>query len=188
MKAIIFATHLEADFAISAFGFRKIADEKFDIFLGEDCVLAISGIGILSASLCVQYLLKKFTITKILNVGACGALTKKEEIGEVFEIGKVICADHFCDEIFAIGKSNNTLISSSCAIKKDDERAHFAKLADFVDMECYGILKAISISDFDMKNFSAIKVVSDFSEGCDIKKNIVFVIKNLEPYICDFLK
>lgn len=188
MKVVIFATRLEADFAISAFGFKKIEDEKFELFASKKSILAVSGIGMLSAALCVQYLAQKFKISKIMNAGACGILGEKGKVGEVFEIGKVICADDFCKEEFLIGGNSNTLISSGRAVKEDEERRRYARIADFVDMECYGMLKSLSLLDFPLENFSAVKVASDFSESCDIKKNIPIVVKNLERAVSDFLK
>lgn len=188
MKAAIFATRLEADFAISAFRFKKIESENFEVFAADNSLLAVSGVGMLSAALCVQYIVRKFGISEILNAGACGILGKKGKVGDVFEIGKVVCADDFCKDEFFLSESQNTLVSSSRAVKKDEERIRYAGIADFVDMECYGILKSLSILHFPLKNFSSVKVASDFSEGCDIKKNIPLVIKNLECAVSNFLK
>lgn len=188
MKALIFATKLEADFAVSNFKFEKVKDEKFEIYRSNDALLAVSGIGVLSASLCAQYILRKYEISKILNLGACGALNPKWKTGEVFEIGKVVCADSFCDDEFLLCGGKHTLVSSSRPIKTNAERNHYASVADFADMECYGILKTLSVFGFDLKNFSAIKVVSDFSENCEIKKNIPLVAKNLEEGVVCFLK
>ena len=178
MKALIFATKTEADFAIKKFRFLRSDCAEFEIYKTPKAVLAVSGIGILSAALCAQFLLGNFEIEKILNVGACGALSKRGEVGEVFEIGKVLCADPYCGEEFFIGGSGNTLISSSRPIVSAEGRARFSKTADFADMECYGILKSLALFGFDLKNFAALKVVSDFSENCDIKKNIPNIMQN----------
>lgn len=79
MKAAIFATRLEADFAISAFGFKKIESENFEVFAADNSLLAVSGVGMLSAALCVQYIVRKFDISEMLNAGACGILGKREK-------------------------------------------------------------------------------------------------------------
>ena len=172
MKALVFATKIEADFAIKKFRFARARHAEFEIYKSGGAVLAISGIGILAAALCAQFLLKNFEIEKILNAGACGSLSKKGELGDVFEIGKVLCADPFCGGEFLIGDSPTALVSSSRPIVSAADRERYSKLADFADMECYGILKSLAFSGFDLKNFAALKAVSDFSESCDIKKNI----------------
>ena len=74
MKALVFATNLEADFAVKKFRFAKACGGKFPVYKNEDALLAVSGIGILAAALCAQFLLGNFKADKILNVGACGAL------------------------------------------------------------------------------------------------------------------
>ena len=187
MKALIFATKMEAEPAIKSFGFEAADCAEFEIYKNAGAVLAVSGIGILASALCAQFLIKNFEIEKILNAGACGALSKKGELGGVFEIGKVLCADPYCEDEFLIGSENNTLISSSRPIVSAEARARFSKVADFADMECYGILKSLAFSKFPLENFAAVKVVSDFSEGCDIKKNIPQIMPNLNEKIGKWL-
>ncbi|MBR4597963.1 MAG: hypothetical protein IKO42_06195 [Opitutales bacterium] len=50
-------------------------------------------------------------------------------------------------------------------------------------MECYGLLGSLALSGFDLKNFATVKVVSDFSENCDIEKNIPNVMQNCALHI-----
>lgn len=187
MKALVFATKMEAEPAVKSFGFERVGCAEFEIYKNKSAVLAVSGIGILAAALCAQFLIKNFEIEKILNAGACGALSKKGGLGDVFEIGKVLCADPYCEEEFLIGRENNTLVSSSKPIVSAEGRARFSKVADFADMECYGILKSLAFSKFSLENFAAVKVVSDFSAGCDIKKNIPKIMPNLNQKIGEWL-
>ncbi len=172
MKTIIFATYLEAEFAIKKFGFQKLDCLAFDVYENKSARLCISGIGPANAAVCTAYLLNNFLITEILNIGACGALKQGFALGDIFEISKVLSADPYCDKVFELQKNGLSLISSSKPIVRDEKRAELSLKAELVDMECYGILLALSAFNFDIKKFKAIKLVSDFSKNCDIEMNI----------------
>lgn len=187
MTAIILATMLEAEFAICEFGFDVLCESPFKIFKKGEVLLAISGIGNVNSALCANFILQNFDVEKVVNMGACGILNKDFSMSEIYEVGFVKSADFAQKDVFEISKNGAILISSSNPIKSDSEREKFAKIADLVDMECYGILQALKTSNFDLRNFKAIKLTSDFSENCDIKKNISKTISKLSPKIKELL-
>ncbi|MBO6102375.1 MAG: hypothetical protein J6P03_03870 [Opitutales bacterium] len=182
MNAVIFATILEAEFAVGGFGFSAAAESPFKIFKnGAGDVLAISGIGPVRAALCADYVLREFSPKKIFNFGACGILNQTLKAGEVYDVSEVLSLDFAAPRAFKIAESGARLLTSPNPVKKNSLRGELSKFADIVDMECHGILLALDSLGFDLKNFRAAKYASDFSENCDIKSGISLGIKKLRP-------
>lgn len=187
MKAIIFATLHEADFAIKRFGFKKTNHTDFHTFLRDDCALIISGIGPVDAAVAARYLIDTYNPSKICNFGSCGGLNKSLKICDIVKISKVISCDAFCEREFNILEKGHTLITSANPILKESLRAELSKKADVVDMETYGLLRALELSKFKLSDFSAIKLVTDTTEKCVIHEGILKHISKLESEIEKFL-
>lgn len=187
MKAAVFATMLEAEFAIKRFGFKALNGLDFPVFESGDCALLVSGIGPLEGALSARFLLDNFRPEKICNFGACGALNRKLKLCDIVKISKVISRDSFCGREFKISEEGSTLITSTNPVIKDSTRLKLSERADVVDMEAYGYLRALELSKFDISKFSAIKLVSDISGDCAISEMITRHISKLEDSVAEFL-
>ncbi len=68
----------------------KLADKEafFGKICGNDCVIAISGIGKVSAGLTTQLLIDKYSPDFILNFGTCGGMNDSVEILNYYAIDK----------------------------------------------------------------------------------------------------
>lgn len=56
-------------------------------------VLIISGIGKVNAAISTQYLIDKYKVETIINIGTCGSLNKTNNIGDIFAVDKAIQFD-----------------------------------------------------------------------------------------------
>ncbi len=68
----------------------KLADKEAYTgkVMGRECVIAISGIGKVSAGLTTQLLIDKFNVDFILNFGTCGGMNNSVEILNYYAIDK----------------------------------------------------------------------------------------------------
>lgn len=186
MKALLFACRLEADPFLEMFGFRQTAEYPFETFVSDGAVMYISGIGPLAAALCADWALGRGA-SEILNAGACGDLKRSHALGEVLGVSKVVSNEPYCGKVFELGGDGAVLASSSRPVESDAERLALSAKADIVDMEAYGILSALELNRFDLSKFKALKFVSDFSQACDIEKNIKRHIGCLGPHLASWL-
>ena len=188
MLAALFATILEADFAIRRFGFKRRCGGDFDLYTSGDCALLISGIGPLEAALAARYLLDNFKPEKICNFGACGSLNKDLRVCDIVKISEVISRDSFCGKKFKIASEGLRLITSANPVLRESTRLKLSERADVVDMEAYGFLRALELGKFKLENFSAVKLVSDTSENCAVSESIARNISKLENSVAEFLE
>lgn len=165
MKSIIImATMLEAKSAIEEFGFVEVGGFKYLTFKNESKYLVISDMGLDCARDCANYVCENFDFDEMLNIGACGALSKEVSFMQILEPKSFVKAD-----ALAKPKEAPVLLSYHETICLDSQRQKYAKIADIVDMEAYELKQ---VCDKYNKNFRAIKYVSDFSENCKINENI----------------
>lgn len=183
MKAQIWATELEAGFAISKFGFRRVSSGAFGYYSNGSCVLAVSGIGPVAAALCAADVIARFEPAEIMNFGACGALGGRFLPGDVLEIGSVACADPFSGAVYELCSGGAALVTSSRPVVSAARRAELGVRFDAADMEAHGILRAMEAAGMGPELFYCAKLVSDFSPSCDIRGNIRRLISNLEKTI-----
>lgn len=187
MKAAVFATLHEADFAIKRFGFKRTSHCDFDVFTRKDCAIVISGIGPIDAAVCARFLVDEIAPDTIRNFGSCGGLNKNLKVRDIVNIAKVISCDAYCFREFKIAESGYTLVTSANPVLKESKRRELAKKADVVDMETYGFLRALELSKFNMANFSAVKLITDTTEDCVIHDEILKHISKLEIEVEKFI-
>lgn len=186
MLAAVFATALEADFAIRRFDLKRRSGGDFELYTRGDCALLISGIGPLEAALAARYLLDNFKPERICNFGACGALNKDLKVCDIVRVAKVVSRDAFCGREFRLSSGGVALLTSTNPVIKSATRQRLSERADAVDMEAYGILRALELAKFDISNFSAVKLVSDVGEDCAISESIGRHISLLEDSVAEF--
>ncbi len=178
-KAYLFATELEARSAINAFGFKLLRERPFKVFENDKGnLLFISRVGILNAADCMWYAARDCGVSSVCNIGACGALKSGFEIGDFVRITRCIFNFKYSRKVYSPslscgGKLDSlkgaSLITSVNPVVLKSERERLSGYADVVDMEFYAICKAAELNGIEV---SAIKYVSDFSENCNIEKNI----------------
>ena len=165
-KAYIFATMLEAEEYIRFFGFSEILNRPFKTYLdSQKRVLAISGMGLKNAEECATYMCKNFDFGEIVNIGACGALSNKYNVGDVLLLNTAA----FLCELENTNAQRATLASANAPIKDNIQRLKYSQYADVVDMEAAAVQR---VCERFGKRFCALKYVSDFSQNCDIAENV----------------
>ncbi len=164
-QIIIMATMLEAESAIEEFGFVKLEGFKYLTFKNDAKYLVISDMGLDNARACAEYVCENFEFEEMLNIGACGALSKDITFAQVLEPKSFVKAD-------ATKKPSEApvLLSYHETICLDSQRQKYSQIADIVDMEAYEFK---AVCEKYNKTFRAIKYVSDFSENCKINENIL---------------
>jgi len=178
LTAVFCATETEAAHVVKDknFAFKKIVEAPFAVWRNKSVLLVITGIGLVNASLAFAWAAKKFRFENCVNIGAAGAAVVAEDprrkpprIGEFCEISNVGCVEPYNEKIFTLSRGGRTLATSSRPMSTAQERAFAGQIGDLIDMEGYAIASAARIFS---KKLSIIKLVTDFSPKCDIKKNI----------------
>ncbi len=194
MSEVIFvATHMEAESAISEYGYERICAVPFEVWKNRSKFLVISGIGLVNASMCFAWALENLKFDSAINIGAAGATgliacSKNSdakisnsstihtsaivglEFGEFYEISKIVCLEPYNEDSFIVSNYGMNLVSSSRPMGSAQERAFAAKSAELVDMEAYAFATAAKLFS---KKLRVVKLVSDFSPECDIHENIL---------------
>ncbi len=178
-KAFLFATELEAHSAIASFGFRLLRERPFKVFKnGKGNFLFISRVGILNAAGCMWHAARDYGVSSVCNIGACGALKPGFEVGDFVRITRCVFDFKYSRKVYSPSLSlgekiaslrGAALITSVNPVVLQKDRERLSRYADVVDMEFYAICKAAELNGVEA---CAIKYVSDFSENCDIEKNI----------------
>ena len=65
----------------------------------NNCVLIISGIGKVNSALSTQFLIDKYNVKTIINIGTCGCLDKNANIGDIFSVDRAIQFDFDLTEL-----------------------------------------------------------------------------------------
>lgn len=177
LKVVFCATLWECESALKNknYGFKKICEAPFEVWRNKSKIVVITGIGLVNASVAFAWATKKFKFEESLNIGAVGlAITKKMpkkiELGKCYKISKVKCLEPYNDEVYKLGNSGKTLVSASRPISTTDERMRAGKFGELIDMEGYALVRSASIFS---KKIEMIKMLTDFSEKCDIHANIL---------------
>ncbi len=191
MSEIIFvATRVESDSALVNFGYERLCSVPYEVWKNRSKTVVITGIGLVNAALAFAWACENLKFEFAVNVGAAGStglypcspeqplfdspkiLTRIKsglELGAFYEISKVTCLEPYSTDSFIISPFGINLVSSNRPVVTEDDRAIAAKNAELVDMEAYALLAAAKLFS---KELRIIKMVSDFSETCDIHGNI----------------
>lgn len=155
------------------FGYERIASEPFEVWKNSTRTVIVSGIGLVNASLAFAWAAQNIEFETALNIGAAGATdaleNAAERCGEFYEISDVVCLEPYNERKYELAKSGVRLATASRPVSTASERKHAAKFAELVDMEGYAFARAAAIWG---KKIKMIKMLSDFSETCDISASI----------------
>lgn len=178
LRAVFFATRLEAAHVLAdkLFGYEQICAEPFRVWRNGKNLIIVTGIGLVNASLGFAWAADNFEFSDALNIGAAGATIVDENaepdpsiMGRVCNISKAVCLEPYNGLSFDIADDGERLVTSSRPVETRADRIAAGRLAPLADMEGYAFARAASIYG---KKLSMIKMVTDFSQECDIFANI----------------
>lgn len=141
---LIIATRMEAVPFLEGLECRKIQDFPFEVFLGEDAVIVISGIGKVNAAMASAFAAMTFSPACIINAGAAGGIRPDERTGAIYQMDAVFEPDrlhfktgkafrHHPDVLDGIPTAR--LATLDRAVVKTADRQAIAPVAELVDME-----------------------------------------------------
>ena len=158
------------------FGYRRIYSKPFEVWKNDTRVLIITGIGLVNASLAFSWAVDNIDFDKALKRGAAGATSalenSKELCGRFFKIAKVNCLEPYNFGELELAGEGASLVTSSRPVSTQKQREYAGKFGQLVDMEGYAIARAAELFG---KKLEMIKMLTDFSENCDISENITLL-------------
>lgn len=186
------ATFMEAERYIKVFNMGQVEKTPFAIYMADDIVLAICGIGKANAAMATAYCCSKYQPACVLNAGAAGAVDKDRETGEIFQIEKTIEPDrpHLMsgtpwEQIpdTLEGFDNAVLATQDRPINDVETFKELSAYTDLVDMEGASILQAARMFDTKCLLF---KFVSDTPLHAGKGLIVENIKKHINPF-CDFI-
>ncbi len=190
---ILMATLLEAQPFVQGFGMSLVEKKPFKIYEGENLHLIISGIGKSNAAMAVAYLICKYEIETIYNLGAAGTVRSDMILGDIFHIDKVLELDR--PKLMTKGIrelkphvlkdfATAVLATRDTPVIEAGDRQETARHADLVDMEGAAVVQACRLFGVTCCLF---KIVSDTPEhGKDM--DIIFNIRRVRKLLFDFYR
>ncbi len=165
MKLLAFAHRNEANEFLVNLDLESIEQGK--LYGNDDLLVAILGEGIENALGYCSYLLGKFKIDEVINLGVCGALKDDLNLNQIIDIRTVYRAHNNDLEFKSFsGNGNYDCITSNQRIHDPKQKSHLACFAHIVDRELWAI--AFACKQFNIP-WSSHKLISDFSNEniCD---------------------
>lgn len=196
LRTIFMAADFEAEILLKKHAYVRVVSSPFEVWQNDVSRLVISGIGLAPAAAAFSWACCKFDFAEALNIGTAGASSAvkcvfeeyddtaafdivrgadAQKAGEVvfasaYEISSVSSIEPYNDRVFDIAPAGRTLATSSRPVSSAKRRDIAGAKGELVDMEGYAF--ALAAEAFG-KKISLVKLVSDFSEDCDIHQNIV---------------
>ncbi len=203
---IFCAADFEIPYVLQKHNFKKICTSPFEVWQNDFSMLVLTGIGLTPATCAFAWACGKFDFDEALNIGTCGASAavkcvlepfehdedfavisetpeeKKPEVlfARAYEISEVCSIEPYSEKHFKLSETGRTLATSSRPVSTAKRREIAGEKGELVDMEGYALAFAAEVFG---KKLSMIKLVSDFSEECDITENIKSLQKRLAHVI-----
>jgi nucleoside phosphorylase len=160
---------------------EPVEQKPFPLYRGGGYILAISGIGKVSAAVATAMLAAKYDIRQIINLGAAGALSAGRNVGEIFHISGVY--EH--DRPSLLGKNLNeipcdildghdmaTLATGDVPVADPGERSRLGGLADLVDMEGAAVARTCRMLGSEHFLFKIVTDTPEHREDRQIIENV----------------
>ncbi|UWD35378.1 5'-methylthioadenosine/S-adenosylhomocysteine nucleosidase [Mycoplasma cottewii] len=188
-KLVISAMYEELEQSILHSSAKLIENnEIIKLYESDDILFAITGIGLVNASVGLSYVLSKYNIDQILNIGTCGSLNKTLKQQDFVIVKKAFysCADATAfgykygqvprmeeffeheNHLFKHVKQNNRIVSQVNIASSDIficNKQHvdlfinkIDQNIDVIDMECTGFFHTARLFE---KDIVSVKVISD---------------------------
>ncbi len=179
--ALLMATQFEAKPFINGLGLRRKHDLPIPVFSDSNLVLVICGIGKTNAAMGTTYCCITFKPTRILNLGAAGAVDQTSKLGDVFQIEKIFEPDrpsfntrgpviHTPETIE--GFKTTTLATQDRPILDPEDRMNISRTAHLVDMEAAAVVQVCRQFGITCLVFKFVSDTPDHTEALDIISNI----------------
>jgi adenosylhomocysteine nucleosidase len=190
---MIIATMMEAEPFIEGLNLKELEVRPFQVYMGGDVHMAISGIGKVNAAMATTYACLKYDPEWVLNLGASGATKDSEEPGRIYNIEKTVEPDRihlrtnspfvqYPDSLQGFDKA--TLATQDKGIIDVKAFREVASLADLVDMEGASVVQASQRLE---KKCLLFKFVTDTPAHAGQGKIIMKHIKNLRLPFSEFI-
>ncbi len=188
---IVIATRLEAAPFIDSGLFTCIEEKPLPLYQHESVYLILSGIGKASAAIAATYLITKYKVEIMYNIGAAGSTSESFNLGDILHIDSVIDYDRptligskprYLKPETLTGYKTVTLATQDVAVVSSEEREKVGKLASLVDMEGAGFVQACRT--FKVKNY-LFKIVTD-TPAHTVDNQIIENIKNTRDLLSQF--
>lgn len=181
ITGLVFATLLEAHPFIRGLNLRTLENSPFAVYGNDGLSLIVSGMGKAGAAMACTYLIQRYPISRICNLGAAGATLSEYSLGECFPISKVIELDRFhlktgmCYEYQPQTLDNlpgAVLATQDRAVITVDQRERAARHAQLVDMEGASIIQACNLFHMRCFLFKFVSDTPDHVRAGSIEENI----------------
>ena len=188
---ILMAAHLEAKPFIESKHFNPIEDKPFPVYKYETHYLIISGIGKINASAASTYLMTKFKIDSMYNIGSAGAATENFMLGDILHINSVIDYSKVLNiksELKPLkpdtlsNYKTESLATCDLPIISAEDRAAVGQRASLIDMEGSAFVHACKI--FKTKNY-LFKIITDTPANIT-GEEIIMNIRNTRDLLYQF--
>lgn len=196
------AVDFEAEEVFKRHNYALVNSEPFQVWQNDVSRLIITGIGLAPAATAFAWAVSKFDFYEAINIGSAGASSavkcvvqeydeearfditrgdqdkNKDEVvfANAYEVSVVSSIEPYSDFVFEVSQAGRKLVTSSRPVLTRKQRDEAAAKGDLVDMEGYALAMAAKVFS---KKLSIIKIVSDFSEQCDIHRNILSLQRRL---------
>lgn len=178
---ILMATEMEAHPFINEKNTQKIEKKPFPVYRRENIYIVISGIGKANAAMAASYLIFKYGIRQMFNLGAAGAAADGFSVGDILQISSIIEYDrpalismkprYFTPDLLE-GFKTARLATQDKAVVSLSFRSEVAGVADLVDMEGASFVQACRLFGAESYLFKIITDTPEHTEDRDIIKNI----------------
>lgn len=195
-RGVVMATMLEAEPFLQALGLERLQGAPFPVYGNDSLVLVISGIGKANAAMAALFIIIKYNISIVYNLGAAGALRPGMSVGDIFQIDHVIEPDRpriagrkirvYAPDTLP-GFKNARLATQDRPVLAAEERGALAASADLVDMEGASVLQACRRAGARCHLFKIVSDTVEHSRDEDIIENIRKVRESLFDFFLNEL-
>lgn len=132
------------------------------------------GVGKINASMATQWLLNKFKVQKIINIGTAGGNPNKVEKDKIYAIGKVVDRDWKTPDCInpEIIINNQFELETKTCYTGDSFVTDWDAGYEMVDMEAFAVAKVCSASENNV-SFECYKYISDTGSDQDWQESLV---------------
>lgn len=193
---LVQATQLEADPFIKGLSLSQIEENPFNIFSNNNIFLIISGIGKSNSAIATSYIIWKYKIKNMFNIGAAGATKNNMKVGDIYHIDSVIEYDRprISDGGIRIkradilkGFNTTSLATQDRPIITTHERDTISKYADLVDMEGASFIQACRLFITKCYLFKFVSDTPQHINGIEIVENIKLVRDSMFNFFDEFV-
>ena len=155
MTYIVTALKSEARPIIDFFNLTRDDDEIFEIYTNDNISLIISGLGDINSAIATTYISHD---DRILNIGICGSTYQNHNIGEIYQIDKII--DFASTKVLHHKNQKNYFNKAAITCCKTPQNDPKKFKNTLIDMESFGFFTAAK-KFTKSENIVLFKVISD---------------------------